>query len=738
MLSLLPLVSEAYQGLWQRTEPKMVASQGTQTIVPGEYLVYSLKGGAMKNFLFSLGETAEEGQILELPAPDGNMRSYKVWQSSMMEAPLAAKYPGIRTFTGVDLSDPRITVKIDYTDFGFHAMTFDGAHTYMIDPYNDLKDGYYICYFKKNYSRPSGSAMSCEVDASSVPTAGTEMQLTRNGIPDLKFRVNGSTRKNYRLALACTGQYAVAVAGPSPTKAAVLSKMVTSINRVNGVYERELAVHMDLVADEDTIIFLNSTTDPYANTSSDMTANQNTITTRIGSANFDIGHLFGTGGGGVAFKGCVCQTSSKARGLTGSSNPIGDAFDIDYVAHEMGHQFGADHTFNANTGSCGGNGNSTTAFEPGSGSTIMAYAGICGSSNDIQQHSDDYFHATSLIEITDYITTDDGATCPTLMVIPNVPPVVAPFTQSYNIPFKTPFELTAPEAVDVDHDTLTYCWEQWNRGNFQQSWANVRTRGPIFRSFEPVTSRTRVFPTLDKLLAGVTSYVGEKLPDTSRYLTFKLTVRDVLNGAGTFNLPDDTIHLEVTDDAGPFIVTSPSTVVNWTGGTTQTITWDVANTTLPPVSCANVDILLSVDGGYTYPHTLATATANDGSEAVTIPNMNTTNQARIKVKGSGNVFFNVSASSFTITKDPSGVADIPWKEAVKIYPVPATDMLNVVNSQRKPLTVTVTNAVGQQLWKSELDKYLNIPVGNWAKGVYYIQLMESVSGERIVKPVVLQ
>ncbi len=310
------------------------------------------------------------------------------------------------------------------------------------------------------------------------------------------------------------------------------------------------------------------------------------------------------------------------------------------------------------------------------------------------------------------------------------------FSRSYNIPVKTPFELEAFEAGDEDHDELTYCWEQWNLGDFEQSWNRTRLYGPTFRSFNPDISTTRVFPTMSKVLAGITDYLGERLPDTNRSLTFKLAVRDVLNGIGSFIFPDDSIRLNATSKAGPFTVLSPG-AVTWFGGTTQTVTWDVANTNAPPVNCTAVDIFLSVDGGYTYSFVLAGNTPNDGEEEILVPNFATTH-GRIKVKATGNVFFNVNNVDFTISDAGTGVKEVKWEEAVKIYPMPASDNLNITNNYNGKLEMIIINAVGQKIWTGSIVKQLSILVSSWAKGMYYMRLMDVAHDRSIVKPIAIQ
>ncbi|MBS1777030.1 MAG: T9SS type A sorting domain-containing protein [Bacteroidetes bacterium] len=739
---LLATIAEAQTtfqpSLWQNQPSGMVVSNATRIIRPQKESIFSVNDNFLKSLLFSLSSDPTQPTLISLPTPSGEMRNFKVWREEMMEPALAAKYPEIRTFAGYAEDKKSVTIKLDYSPSGFHGMVFSEQGIYFIDPYSNMNDGLYSCYAKSDLAKPIGLWMSCETGKETY-TDGNEINLSKNGIPNAQLRVNGATKMTYRLALACTAEYAIAVAGNNPTKSAVLSKMVTTMNRVNGVYERELGVHMNLVANTDTLIFLVVAGEPYTNSSGSnmLGQNQTTVTARIGAANYDIGHVFSTGGGGIATLACVCRNSLKAQGVTGSPNPVGDPFDIDYVSHEMGHQFGAEHTFNASTGSCSGNGNQSTAYEPGSASTIMGYAGICGGGNDLQPHSDAYFHAISLYEISRYITIGNGNGCAVSAPSNNNPPVVPSFTAVYATPKLTPFALTAPTAIDSDHDTLTYCWEEWNLGDYGKNWAQTRLAGPIFRSFKSDTGRTRVFPTMSRVLLGVTNYLGEKLPDTTRMLKFKLTVRDIYNGTGTFNFADDSIVLNVTNSAGPFVVLWPTGATNWLGSTTDTVKWDVAGTDVAPVSCSNVDILLSIDGGITYPYTLAANTPNDGAEVITIPNLPSTSLARVMVRSVGNVFFNVNQSSFNITFN-TGIKNVNWQNALNIFPIPASEAIHIVNNSSSTLEVRITNAIGQNMYHNRLNRTLDIPVNLWSKGVYYLLIINPSTHERTSKVVMVQ
>jgi hypothetical protein len=563
------------------------------------------------------------------------------------------------------------------------------------------------------------------------------------GKPDLPentpLKVNGAIKRTYRLALGATAQYSDTVGGPMPTKASVLAAMVTTMNRVNGVYERELGVTMQLVANNDDLIYL-AEPDNYSNSSgsSMLSENQVKCDNIIGPSNYDIGHVFSTDGGGIADLGCVCDFNNKAQGVTGQPNPVGDPFAIDYVAHEMGHQFGARHTFNANisAGSCTGNASSNAAFEPGSGSTIMAYAGICGSANNLQGNSDDYFHAKSLDEITNYVATISTITgCGSSVASGNIPPVLPAFSAAYYIPYLTPFELTAPDPVDNDHDYLTYCWEEWDLGDFGQNWTNTNQNGPIFRSFKPTASKTRVFPALDRLLVNTTSYIGEKLPATARDLTFKLTVRDFYNSAGTFNFPNDEINLHVVNTGTPFTVTGPNTNADyWQMGTNVTVNWNVGNTTASPINCSTVDILLSLDGGYTYTQTLVANTPNDGSETITVPHTPTLS-ARVKVKGVGNVFFDISNENFKINSWAASIETVR-DEALMIYPNPVQDALTLSSKEESVMDVAITNVLGQIKWQGSVQRKAEINVSGWGKGVYHLQAKTGNNGVLVRKFVV--
>jgi hypothetical protein len=722
LLALLSGTSHLFAAeVWQQ-QKGVPANAGTPALYPQRSLVYKLDTEMLKQQLLALPANANAAQDIMLPTPDGNRMSLKAWQTPIMEDRLASRYAEIKTFTA---AAGKISAKIDITPAGFHAMVFDGANTFFIDPYSSVNNGYYTVYYKKDFKSDVERVCNINDDDEHELIAG-KVEIGKPGIPGLTYKTSGTLQRTYRLALACTEEYSAAVGGTMPTKTTVLAAMVTTMNRVNGVFERELAVTMQLIANTDDLIYITPGSDPYSNgsTSTMLGQNQTNVTNVIGSANYDIGHVFGTGSGGVAGLASICRNNSKARGVTCRNNPTGDPFDIDFVAHEMGHQFGAEHTFNANTGSCNGNGEQDVAFEPGSGSTIMAYAGICGSSDNLQGNSDAYFHFTSLNEIIGNIESLSIASCPATAPSGNIPSVVPAIAATYSIPALTPFELIAPLANDVDHDELKYCWEQADLGDFGKSWSAAKL-GPVFRSFTPVDSMTRVFPALPKLLAGTTSYLGEKLADDSRSLSFKLTVRDVFNGLGCVNISDDKVDIDVVNTGAPFSVSVPGASAMWYAGSTMPVTWDVAGTTAAPINCSTVDIYLSVDGGYTYPYILAQGVANDGNEDVVVPSVSTT-KARVKVKGSGNVFFNLSPADFWVHSWPASVTNIA-DQTLSIYPVPAHNILNI-ETQSTASKVQILNTLGQQVWSGEISQKATVNINGWAPGLYSLRMIDANIG----------
>lgn len=705
-------------------------------ITPTHFQAFEIDNIQLKHFLFHLGNTPEQAAIIQLPNPAGDMEDFRIWETPMMEAGLAAQFPEIKTFTAVSVSDPTVTAKLDYTAYGFSAMIYGNDESYYIDPINYDGGSQYQVYKKSDLQHKNKQRSSCQVGTDEqmdeILNAGRIVPPTSaSGTPQL--RTNGSVRKTYRLALACTGEYAKAVTGSSyPLKFEVLSKMTTTMNRVNGIYERELSVNMVLISNNSDIVYTNPSTDPYIFNNNGyylLDENQDNVQSVIGSSNYDIGHIFSTGGGGIATVGSVCYNSVKAQGVTGSPAPYGDPFDVDYVAHEMGHQFGANHTFN----NCAGNENYSTAFEPGSGSTVMAYAGICGSTNDLQDNSSDYFHPASLDEISEhisYVTCGTSATGSGTISLPS-------YTSTYKIPTNTAFELTAPVATWAGGSSLYYAWDQFNNGQIQRDepLGATATAAPIFRSYKNSTyNRTRSFPNTDSVHSNKYSFKGERTPTVARNVKTRVTVRGISSdGFGSFHTSSSQVTVNYINTGSAFAVTSPNTSsVTWATGTNQTVTWNVAGTSGAPISTASVNIYLSIDGGKTYPITLASGVANTGSATVTVPEETATTKARVKVKGADNVFYDVSNVNFRITGSPSGITDITLNESFDIYPNPAQDIIHI-----KPITdikqyeVRIYNILGQVMHTGTYkNENASIDIAGFANAVYAIEVIDAASGDR--------
>ena len=539
------------------------------------------------------------GAVISLPQPDGTLGRFHFVESPVMPPALAARFPEIKTYLGRGIDDPAATVRFDLTPAGFHAQILSPRGAIYIEPYLRGNTNLHAVYARKD-SRPSAPSFECRTD-------GTTAMATVSSAPPPagSLVVTGGNLRTYRLACAATAEYTAYFGG---TVADGLAAIVTAINRVSGIYESEVGIRLELVADNDLIVYTNTGAQPYSNgnPTSLLTQNQANLDAVIGGANYDIGHVFSTAGGGLAGVGVACVAGLKAMGETGTYPPVGDAFYIDYVAHEIGHQFGATHSFNSSANACGyGNRCAATAYEPGSGSTIMSYAGICSADN-LQSHSGAYFHSASLEQILTFTTAGAGSALTAVSATGTGTPTVDA-GPGYVIPMGTPFTLTATGS-DGDGKALTYCWEERDLGPSATLRSPDNGSSPLFRSFNPTASPARTFPQLSDILNHTTT-PGEVLPTTSRTLNFRVTARDN-QPAGGATAASDT-QVTVTTNAGPFVVTSPAGAATWSGA--QTVTWNVAGTTNAPVAAASVMILLSTNGGLTFPIVLASNVPNSGT-----------------------------------------------------------------------------------------------------------------------------
>jgi hypothetical protein len=728
VFSIAFLFSKAQTGFFTDVSARTINPGEIKTVEPKKHRDLSLDTTGVLKFFKGLPteqKINKDVPVIEIPMPDGTAQRFHVIQSAVMEPALAAKFPELKTYIGQGIDDSSATIILDWTSFGFHAMILSPVNgEVFIDPSVQGDKKFYISYFKSDVE-PTASFSEQEVTENKSPLIANRPAQTLSGP-----QCTGPQLLTYRLAVACTGEYAVAATGlANPTVAQTLSAILTTVNRVDGVYKTELAIHFVLVANEDHIIFTNGATDPFTdqgtNTSPGLVSEgQTVIDDSIGDPNYDVGQTFSKTGGGLSIVGVVCQSGFKASSVTGLATPVGDPFSIDYVAHEIGHEFNALHPFNSKTSLCSGQANFTTNDEPGSGSTIMAYAegpvgsGLCGSDN-LQLHSDAYFNGINFDQITQYVIAGAGNSCATITSTGNNAPVVNAGI-SYTIPVNTPFVLTG-SATDADADPLTYCWEQVDIGGPWGSWNNPSGNAPIFRSFLPVTSPSRYFPKMTDVINNATT-IGEILPSYPRTMHFRLTGRDNKSTGGGVCFDETSVTVVGSDS---FRVTYPNKQnIQWNSGDRQTITWNNAGTNTAPVNCANVNILLSVDGGSTYPYTLITNALNTGSAQIQVPAYVTT-QGRIKILAAGNIFYDISNNNFSIQTVPT------WS----VYPNPASGStgINIIsNTDNENVTVELFNMLGQLVYKNTIasttaEILSTIPTAQFHKGMYILKIRSNTS-----------
>lgn len=715
------------QDLWEDEQPRLRIAPR-----PDERRYLRLDGLAMRRLLEqapleSLREADERRVELPLPMPDGTTIRFRIMESPVMDNALAARYPEIRTYSGQSLDDPSVTMRCDLTPQGFHATVIQAEQSVVsIHPYGwpngqldgqldgpaDLRASRYVSYFGTT-TGDGDEPLVCDFrdpEGLEGPAPFNQRELDLSA---LSYQ-SGETLRVYRIAIAACWEYCNTFGGGA--NAGTVASLVTWLNGVNTIYERELTIRLRMI-DAPSIIYstergFSSASDPFTNgNTGSMLSQLGQVMASIPVGSFDVGHVLGTGGGGVAYLGVVCRESTisggpvKGLGVSSVSGTLGNSGGLYVFSHELGHQFGAYHTFNGTTGNCGGaNRTGTSAFEPGSGMTIMSYAGGCGTDNIVASGGGNLrFHVGSLRQIFGHL--EGIGRCFTGAGTSNSAPTINA-GPDYTIPLGTPFELVAsasdPDSSDAPN--LTYTWEQVDAGMtysnppYGDSGDPTTTTRPIFRSYPPVSSPSRTFPSLSYILNyantppetinGLRS--AESLPAVGRILNFGVAVRD--NRAGGGGVAEDGVRLTVAGNAGPFRVTTPNTAVSWGGGSTQTVAWQVNNTNVSPVNCTQVRISLSTDGGQTFPIILNSSTPNDGSETVIVPSGTSTTQARLRVEAVGNIFFDLSDANFTITA--SGTVNLPTLVGLSL--TPAAPVANTPFSG----TVTGTNFItgATQVW----------------------------------------
>jgi hypothetical protein len=729
--------SIAQINFWQQA--KSIDKPGSlqfRRTMPLDFQLHNLELDNLKQHLTRTQLASKTTVELDFPLANGTTETFRVKEHSVFQEGLQAAHPNLRAYKGISLSDASTVIYFSVSPRkGLSAMVTSGRFpSYYIDSYTK-NNGTYISY-QKNSLPEFDSEFECELLKPEGYVAPDLRNLSKQQNAD-----DGKLR-TYRLALACTGEYAqyhLDQAGIPDTdfltplsekKAIVLEEMMLSMVRVNGVYEKDFAIRMVIVDNNENIIFTNGVADPYVNEDgvSMLALNQVVCDGVIGPLNYDIGHVYSTGGGGVAFLGVPCSLQ-KAGGVTGLPVPTGDSYWIDYVSHEMGHQFGANHTQN---NSCQRNG--TTSMEPGSASTIMGYAGIC--SPNVQNKSDDHFHAISIQEIWAYVNTQS---CEEQTDTNNVAPkAIAP--DDFIIPTSTPFRLDAIATdADTDLNALTFNWEQIDEeiGEIMPP-APTNTVGPMFRSNSSTLSPTRFMPDMTTVLAGLSANEWEVVPSVSRTMEFRVTVRDnELDGAATAS---DDVIVTIDDTSGPFMITSQNTETVWEPNSTQTVTWDVANTDQAPINTSTVNILFSNDSGENFTIILASNVANNGAADITVPS-SLTNTGRVKIVPVGNYFYDINDTDISI----DGVLEVKKTivlNDLSLHPNPTSGIVSVnfISKSQGKIKISLVDVSGRQIENKLFENNGNfntqLNYSHISNGLYFVKI--SIGNTSITKKLLIQ
>jgi len=726
----------------------ITAKNAERASFPEKFDLFDLNITPLKERLFTAKNrmVTTQGVIITLPNAKGQLEEFEMFEASNFEPDLQALYPDIRSYVGKGITDKEAQLRLSISPEEIQTMVFrTGEETEFVEPYSQDKKVYAVF----TSSRTKGSL---------PPVCTTEeIKTAQNILPNsTTARSSSGQLLTFRIALTCNGEYANYFGATNSSQSGlVIAAFNNTLTRCNGVFEKDFAIHLNLIANTTSVIFYNPYADPYSDPYTAVSnwneEAQNTLTTYIGNANYDIGDMLGGVFGNInaGCIGCICVNhtfgGSLAKGgavMSPENNiPEGFNFDIDYVAHEMGHQLGAYHTYSMTNEGFG------YGVEPGSGSTIMGYAGV--TNQDIQLHSDSYFHGLNIQQVQANMATK---TCQTITPISQGFPTVFA-GNNYDIPANTPFSLTG-SATSSGGGILTYCWEQMDSGTGTTTGVNsgastTKTVGPNFRSYPPSASPTRYFPNLDTLAAGSQITQGLEIPvealcAVDRTYNFRLTVRD--NSASLRNssavASGQTSYGDVVITAkaaiGPFDITSQATNgINWANGASENITWTVNNTnTLSGAS--NVDILLSTDGGQTYPIVLSANTPNDGSENILVPNVTASN-CRVMVKPTGNVFFDINSKVFSI--GTLGLSEIEFKD-FSLFPNPNNGYFTIkfITKSSTDIKVDIHDIRGRQVFQKHFsntgDFNQDIYLNEIQSGIYFATIFDG--SNKIVKRIVIE
>lgn len=793
VLSLGQMILAQKKSVWTKLDSQGVSkyTRARQNINTEGEQYFSLDANSLKLALVNAKDkfSNQPGVQVELPNLNGEIETYEVWENSNMTPDLQAQFPGIRAYVGKGISDKGATVNFSLSPLGIQTILFrSNGTTEFIEGY-DKQATTYVLFGDNNRNKRS---LICSTRSN---------HITNNELPGNSTNrpaANDQTYKTLRLALSCTGEYAAyfgaSTAGTDADKALVLAAMNATMTRVNGIYEKDLAVHLNMI-DNANVIYYNANTDPYS-TAANMNNWNYELMNVLHAANFnasgtsdsafDIGHLFGASGGGgnAGCIGCICSndmsldTSNspvnyKGSGITSPADnvPAGDSFDVDFVAHEMGHQLGGNHTFSFGyEGPYFTVGIDDVQTEPASGSTIMAYAGV--TDVNVQWHSDPFFSYRSVNQIQLTLATVD---CPVSTPMTDVIPIVNAGSD-YTIPVGTAFMLNGTASDTDASDVLTYIWEENDcmTSSQQETTSEVRqtkTAGPNWRTFKPSTNKFRYFPQMGKIILGTLAVTAataasnagtpitncESVSSVARALNFTFTARDNHTGGG--QTAEDASVITVNTTGGAFSVSSQSTTgISYAAGSTQTVTWVAGSTASAPFNSPTVDILISTNvstaletdsslNQSTTPNTttwstIASGVTNNGSYAVTIPSSTTpSTTCRFMVKAVGNVFLAVNSKNFAIT---AALANDQFELSnFTLYPNPNKGSFNIKfdsNTGYSDIKVNVFDMRGRKIFENTYANHAtfneNIQLTDAQSGVYLVSVIDG--NQKIVKRIVIE